>query len=950
MSTTKNELRTMADQAISKSYLGILRVAHIKESVDGQEDSFLNPYYYGIPQELMDLSGGTYTATEIGYQSAGRAFNGELNRYINDDSFKNRIIPITDSTGNYLNWNAGEIAFTIGSNENINGNSRDTMDFKYADEMGDQQYALKEDVIFPILTSANIFVGLSPMLSVDSEYKSQLKQKHVLTITASQTGIAPQLIINNFFDRSSEVKATDENGNVLSPIVDNFGNEFYYQNYERKSTDDKVYRTILRDTKDSIQGYDGFIYHQDNYDYHNYHKPLHNGQVVQGEKYVDAIVDVENIVEYVKKKIELFNAGHVVEVPTGTVIWQHCSLDKWYGTETTSGNSSTATPIGRYVPTNNPPMQRQWIDDDQKTIQGNVLGYSTIQGVSKGGNHIISAPSMSEAPDSFFTIECTETQPIYKRDYALCDGSEYTIYFYRKLGETISTQQHFFRSVQENNLSESYDRFINLFFSIGYQYTPLTTSETWTKLFDDNDKLISNISYTFSKKNFEGVTPISHQRWNNELDRNVVFGSDLASIVTYKLIAKMRAATSEKVIENNTYSYTKTKEWLSAGEEFNSDFIFNSFIDWRNEEVIALFENNQLSDAAREEMNRISGGDVQNHKWIIETDYSNPSFMNKPDGDEQLKARLLLGREVNNYNSLILWYKFEYDSNKNEHIARYWIYTLHELPRLDIMLRMMEEIKTSAAEKTYFAEKYNIQFRVPNFLNDQSGSLMGSSFYAYSDEKESLTKTSSWSPVVGSELPHRHYTYLGYPEAIVNEAPMNMVYLMSGNQVASNFADFGSTGAPEQDNNITWRNYMISTCKSVYLNGDSDEIHESATIDNFFQLKTYHNTSDDNWFNDHFIHRNSDNQIMGFTHSTQYIQKDSLEPNRCPTSGPIAPNNSEYPQHDYSDFNYFINGEQFYASKQVKASGTSSTNGWDSSRRAEIFVPMTISMLPLIKL
>lgn len=50
----------MAEQSISKSFKGILRVSHIMEMVNGESDEFLNEKYYGDPDKLLNISSGKY--------------------------------------------------------------------------------------------------------------------------------------------------------------------------------------------------------------------------------------------------------------------------------------------------------------------------------------------------------------------------------------------------------------------------------------------------------------------------------------------------------------------------------------------------------------------------------------------------------------------------------------------------------------------------------------------------------------------------------------------------------------------------------------------------------------------------------------------------------------------------------------------------------------------------
>jgi hypothetical protein len=45
---------------------------------------------------------------------------------------------------------------------------------------------------------------------------------------------------------------------------------------------------------------------------------------------LDCHVDIVNLRSYIKDKINDYLNGNVIEVPSGAIIWQYCSLDKWY--------------------------------------------------------------------------------------------------------------------------------------------------------------------------------------------------------------------------------------------------------------------------------------------------------------------------------------------------------------------------------------------------------------------------------------------------------------------------------------------------------------------------------------------------------------------------------------------------------------------------------------------
>jgi hypothetical protein len=114
----------MGEYSIAKSFKGILRIAHIIDTIEGDPDTFLNPTYYGTPTARIDISGKA-TSKQKGTATAYYSLNGgnTIKRYNSDDHLKNRRVPMTDSMGNFVNWWVGTDGVTIGSDENINGNN-----------------------------------------------------------------------------------------------------------------------------------------------------------------------------------------------------------------------------------------------------------------------------------------------------------------------------------------------------------------------------------------------------------------------------------------------------------------------------------------------------------------------------------------------------------------------------------------------------------------------------------------------------------------------------------------------------------------------------------------------------------------------------------------------------------------------------------------------------------
>ena len=296
---SKLQERIMGEYSIAKSYKGILRIAHIKDMGDNKDDyatdELLNPTFYGTPSELIDISGKESATSAAGYANAIKALSGGLkryNRFVNDKLRLNRV-PVTDSMGNYINWNIGFDGVTIGSNELING----------YDHSNTTISGVTFQRLFPVLKTNNITVGLKKMLLGTA--KGAVNQSHVDLEGASQT---PMLVVQNFYDKS------DVNKTYVSEVdFDSSGKNYdkvtskYFKFNDTSSNGINEFRTVYTNTKHVVEDYDVFMYNQDNH------------EIIDGVHY--AKVDIVNLKEYVKKLISKFKKGNVIEVPTGAVIW-----------------------------------------------------------------------------------------------------------------------------------------------------------------------------------------------------------------------------------------------------------------------------------------------------------------------------------------------------------------------------------------------------------------------------------------------------------------------------------------------------------------------------------------------------------------------------------------------------------------------------------------------------
>ena len=140
-----------------------------------------------------------------------------------NDSLKDRRVPVTDSVGNYLNWNVGLDGVTIGSNVDIN-------------------YKLTpyDSSTFPVLKSnKNIIVGLqmkeikNKKLNKRTEYDNETNvDKNIVTIESSNSTRGMMIIkhgdgTNTVYSPSRIAK----NNEVIMFRQDDYRNKNYFVDY-----------------------------------------------------------------------------------------------------------------------------------------------------------------------------------------------------------------------------------------------------------------------------------------------------------------------------------------------------------------------------------------------------------------------------------------------------------------------------------------------------------------------------------------------------------------------------------------------------------------------------------------------------------------------------------------------------------------------------------------------
>ena len=833
----------MGDYSIAKSYKGILRIANIMQFNQGQVDELLNPYYYGAPQGLMNISGGTIGNTkEYGYPNPISGMQGTSNRYtsvnpsVADDELKLLRVPMTDSMGNYLNWNVGLDGVTIGSNGDINGNKLKFDSFKQKDT----DTLIAQEINFPILETKRLIVGL--VNKVPQEQKFGITEAS-MQVQSSMYGDDASIIIENYYDKTEAnhqrlfQKTYDEEGKQILDENDNYVTKtspwsfykdpaaYYTLDGEKKHNYKKV-RTVYKATKPTIQDYDVFMYKQDDWDYDNWqtnkpsnftdHIPVQE-QGYNDKEMLDCHVDIVNLKDYIKTKINDYLNGNVKEVPSGTVLWQYCSLKKWYARSIDPNDGSSY----KNYAGNRPAMMLRQESSDEKFF--NTL----IQGACKKINHLINEStnnSITEekeenANDSMKYHDdddiLDEVIPIYKRDYLLCDGSVFRIPYRPP-----------FNNADVSNQREAFDRFINLYFAIGYKYTDrtkmanrtdfrinkkgevilqaisptgLTGNDIDVNVINDvsptkNKELYNTVSDTFSPLGWIGNPPnlvnISIQQdddpWCNLTDMDILFEMDYATMIACDILFKQYNSSSPFGVQSitawvdmkNQDRLNKIKEWIETQGNglFHEKYIFNSFVGDTQEQVNEYWANTGLTGEAPVIM-------------------SIPYFNYITNNTEDTPPHINMGRQVN---SLLSWIRIYDHSDRKIKITK--VCNLPNVQLFMMLLSTKHRIQDNINKFCYMYFNYN--FQVPSLMaNDFSPVFIGSGGVSWSNARlVEMKKVESWSSnFTSSSVPHRHAIFCSPIQGFNTKDPKNFQGDSLGNKTVSGSAYNG--GSPSENHN-----------------------------------------------------------------------------------------------------------------------------------------------------
>ena len=794
--SNKNQIRIMAQYSIAKSFKGILRIAHIIDLIEGDPDVFLNPTYYGTPKSKIDISGKE--SKQKGVDSAFYSLKGDdtIKRYNSSDHLKNRRVPMTDSMGNYLNWNVGSDGITIGSQQELSNNFYGYNVF-YQKENTDIPIYQKK--FFPIFETKEIIIGKN-----NKQHRIDNKSvigKPSLSIEGSNT--IPQLIIENLYDKTEQ--------NRVNKIFTENSVEITCADYVNliESNKYKKIRTIYRDSKQYEQLYDVMMYRQNNWDYDNYranhtlvevdsatnqstwvendeqhlddkfkvdanHRNDYNSTFTDYETgdILDCIADTQNIVGYVKKAIQTYLKGNIIQTPTGTVIWQYCSLQKWRGYgDRGSELGSGGTNIIPYFTGNRPTLETR-VEAKQNTAGNeNAMPFfaSLVQGackkinrLKKTGVHQINEKEETEedvvkedSKDKALIVQ--EIIPLYKRDYVLCDGSVYRIPFYPP-----------FKNTNLLSLKENMDRFFELYFNIGYKYTPREKMML--------RPLISNFKYEVDdeegkKQTFNGYCLLARNaaNFNNK------------KIIPKKFIKNQGTELQMESIpwkSNNDYRELIDEPcyFPNIDEPFTVSVSSSTYDNLKDTQV--LFEQDLATILAITEIynyyktlgvekpnyvefyNSIKGLKLP-QKYIFNTYLSKEDNISVPYTNNNITYKINIGRQVNSLSSQIRFY--------NNNTKKIEICNVVDLPMVNIFLQYFlcldsEKVRAERDLINLFFTFFNYNFCVPSLLSqEKTPTFIGSGGYAENDENRiKLKKVVEWKCKYShATVPHRHAVFGG---------------------------------------------------------------------------------------------------------------------------------------------------------------------------------------------
>lgn len=604
--------RNVASQPISKSFKGILRISNVKDL--DQNDVFLNPSYYGEYQP----SPTSPSWEPVGLQATEKVLTGENARYVTSDAYTTLKIPVTDSLGNYLNFSLGADSSSIGN----------TIETGIWSLKGPEFYTLSSD---------SISVGLSEI-----HLKNDKNVKGGKLFIDNKNAEIGKLIVNNYYQHG------------VSDTVSEFT--------EVDATTKTVYQGSIENNL-----YDAFLFRQDDVEHEI---APDDGSIVQQQ----AKVKLTNLKDYVMDKIGAYIKYNTTEIPPGTIINQHCSLDKWYCR--IDGN----------------------IFDDSYNWQGYrpaLGGVSTAFSEDNTVQGVYSNTTRLEYNMSSYVFESVEMPPDFKRGYVLADGSAYNINFTPPYANDVASLK---------NDNKTMNLFFDLFFTIGYYYTP--NVDLFPHVYYEPEDAPVNADKTLKSKATYGryyydynLPAKQEYGWtrinaaNHPVDNETMYGISLVTALTFKKFKEVYQNKYEfnKYIADadGNWDIEKSIDWLSK-QSIDEQYIFNTVF---SDESIA-------SEPPPEE------GKIKNIDNLVYA-YKNESGDNNVD--------IVVGKEVKTFSDYIEYYEIGQDIDGVSKISKTYcqIYKTAEV----------YDIARLFSIKSTEWNNYMIRFNVPALYTDNDNAI-----------------------------------------------------------------------------------------------------------------------------------------------------------------------------------------------------------------------------------
>lgn len=488
-----------------------------------------------------------------------------------------------------------------------------------------------------------------------------LKGPEFYTLSADSitSGLSEIELKNKKTVKGGKLFIDNKDAEIAKIIVNN-----YYRHGSGDSTGkftevDKETKTVYKGSSDNNL-YDAFLFRQD--DIENDAK-IEDDKVVNEPTKQHAIVKLTNLKDYVMDKIGAYIKYNTTEIPPGTIINQYCSLDKWYCR--TDGN----------------------IFDDSENWQGYrpaLGGVSTTFSESNTVQGAYSKTTKLEYNMSSYVFESVEMPPDFKRGYVLADGSAYNIHFTPPYANDVASTK---------NDNKTMDLFFDLFFTIGYYYTPSVDlyPHVYYEAADapvNEDKMLTS-KPTYGRYYYDYNKPaIQEYGWtrmdaaSHPVDHETLYG---ISLITALAFNKFKEVYQNKYDYNKyiadadgNWDIEKSINWL-ANQSIDERYVFNT-----------VFSNDSIEKE----------GKAENGKFKV---IDNLIYTYK-DADNN-EVAVTIGKEVKSFSDYIEYYEVGPDTDGTTKIYKTYcqIYKTAEV----------YDIARLFAAKSMQWGNYTIRFNVP---------------------------------------------------------------------------------------------------------------------------------------------------------------------------------------------------------------------------------------------